>query len=353
MTPLPLTFTRDGLAAFTAAQLGGDVDLTVAQVALTDQVFIGSPTLEALPGEIRRLDTIAGEVVGDNIIHLMIRDDDDTAAYGVRGLGLYLADGTLFAFYGQDTRIVEKSTLTALYLALDIAFPTGITAELRFGDTSFIDPPATTERRGVIEIATIAEALAGLDALRAITPASLKAVADALRGAIDADLIAFEDVVNAALLAMRGRTITGGGLVTGGGDLSANRVLSVAAATAAEIVAGTEAGKAITPAALGGLPKSLGTTGYVVHPSGLIEQWGRVRVPASTEVTASVTFPIAFTSTAFVVSLTGFISAPSILKDLWPQLAGEATLTGMTVQYQRAPNGDPGIDGFDWRMIGI
>lgn len=46
------------------------------------------------------------------------------------------------------------------------------------------------------------------------------------------------------------RTITGGGIVTGGGDMNANRVLTVTAATAAEIWAGTAADKAIVPSVL-------------------------------------------------------------------------------------------------------
>ncbi len=351
MNPLPLTFTSAGLAAFTAAQLGGDIDLTISTVGLTDTEFVAAPTLEAVPGEHHRIDTISGEASGDDIIHLMMRDDSN-AAYGVRGFGLYLADGTLFAIYVQPDRIAEKSALTSLYLALDIAFPTGTTAELQFGTAQFIDPPATTDRRGVIELATAAEALVGLDALRAISPATLKAVTDALRAAIDGDITLFEAAVNAALAGFGARTITGGGLVSGGGDLTANRVLQVLAATAAEVRAGARADVAVTPAALAGLPRLLGTTGYVVHPSGLIEQWGRVRGATTSEITTSIVFPIAFPNEVYVTSVTGFIIAPSILKDLWPQLAGEASLTGMTIQYQRAPNGDPAIDGFDWRVIG-
>ncbi len=43
------------------------------------------------------------------------------------------------------------------------------------------------------------------------------------------------------------RSIVGGELATGGGDFSANRTITVSKATAAEIAAGAEDGKAITP----------------------------------------------------------------------------------------------------------
>lgn len=46
------------------------------------------------------------------------------------------------------------------------------------------------------------------------------------------------------------RQVASGGLVSGGGDLSADRTLSVAKASAAEISAGTEDGKAVTPKGL-------------------------------------------------------------------------------------------------------
>ncbi|OYW09509.1 MAG: EvpB family type VI secretion protein [Rhodospirillales bacterium 12-71-4] len=46
------------------------------------------------------------------------------------------------------------------------------------------------------------------------------------------------------------RKVTGGGLITGGGDFSADRVLTVAIASAAEALAGAINTKAVTPAAL-------------------------------------------------------------------------------------------------------
>jgi hypothetical protein len=76
MTPaLTITMTNAGLARFTAAQLGDGIDLAISTIALTDADFVVAPTLEALPGEFRRIDTISGKSVGNNVIHLTMRDD--------------------------------------------------------------------------------------------------------------------------------------------------------------------------------------------------------------------------------------------------------------------------------------
>ncbi len=165
MTALTLTMTTAGLGRFTAAQASDDIDLTIASVALTDAEFVVAPTLTALPGEFRRIETIAGSAIGDNIVHMIVRDDADIG-YDVRGFGLFLADGTLFAVYGQADRIVGKSPASSLLLALDIAFPTSDIAQLTFGDTNFLNPPATSTTKGVVELATVAEGLAGDDPSR-------------------------------------------------------------------------------------------------------------------------------------------------------------------------------------------
>lgn len=338
MTAFPLVITAAGLDRFTQAQLGADIDLSVSEVGFTDAVFVVAPTLTALPGEVRRLDTIAGEPVGDNIVHMIVRDDAQLA-YGVRGFGLFLADGTLFAVYGQANRIVEKAEFTSLLLAIDIAFPAGTVETISFGDTNFLNPPATTERRGVVELATSAETIAGVDSERAVTPAGLDAALDA--------------ALEAGLAGIGARTVTGAGLATGGGAISGNPVIAVTKATASEVAAGNRDDVAVTPLGLASLPKLLAETGYQFFPDGSIRQWGKYRATTTSETTASITFPIAFPNAVFPPMLTAFITAPSISKDLWPQQAGEASLTGFAVQFQRGSAGDvPAIDGFNWECWG-
>ena len=61
----------------------------------------------ALTGEIKRLSTIAGEVVADDTIHVTIKDETSDA-YAVSELGLYTQSGTLFAVYSDPLRILSK-----------------------------------------------------------------------------------------------------------------------------------------------------------------------------------------------------------------------------------------------------
>jgi microcystin-dependent protein len=174
MDPLGLTITNAGLVAFTNAQLAGNVKLAIASVGLTGTQFNVAPTLTGLPGEFKRVATISGAAVGADTIHLMIRDADPQS-YTVRGFGLFLADGTLFAVYGQAEVLVEKAVASTALIALDVKFPTNQVAAITFGSTNFIDPPATEDVAGVAEIATQAEADAGQDDTRIVTSKKLKA----------------------------------------------------------------------------------------------------------------------------------------------------------------------------------
>lgn len=178
---LALVITTAGLERFTAAQLDDDVDLTISSVGFTNGEFIASPTLTALPGEFRRVNTISGAAQGDNIVHLIVRDEA-AVTYSVRGFGLFLGDGTLFAVYGQSGIIVEKSLLSTTLIAIDIAFPTTDINALSFGNTDFLNPPATTATKGVVELATLAEAVTGTDTQRAVTPAGMRAALASMLG---------------------------------------------------------------------------------------------------------------------------------------------------------------------------
>lgn len=228
---LRLVMTTAGLGRFTAAQVQDDIDLTVAKVGFTDTVFIVAPTLTALPGEFRRVATVSGQAASDNIVHMIVRDDA-ALTYQVRGFGLFLADGTLFAVYGQETPIGQKSELASLLLAIDIAFPTADVANVVFGDTNFLNPPATETTKGVVELATDQETADGLDARRAVTPKSLQA---RLVGVFAS------------------RRVIASGLAVGGGDLSKDVTIGVPAANADEVAAGVVQDKAVTPAGLSGV----------------------------------------------------------------------------------------------------
>jgi hypothetical protein len=278
MTPLVFTVTNAGLALLNRAQLGQAVDLTVAKVALSSRNFVVAPTLTDLPDEVRRLDTVTGADVGDNVTHMVVRDND-AIGYDVRGVGIILANGTLFAAYAQPALLVQKSPAASLNLVIDIAMSNVVSAALTFGNANFLYPPATTDTKGVVELATDAEADAG-------TPGPLAITARQLKRAIDAVL----DMVSEALEGFSRRTIFGAGLVSGGGDLTANRTLTVTAATGAETRAGTRLDLAVTPAGLAAagadyvVAQDLGSPGYRVFASGHKECWGSTYLPAGSTV---------------------------------------------------------------------
>ncbi|GAA0448704.1 MULTISPECIES: gp53-like domain-containing protein [Sphingomonas] len=393
MSKLALTITQAGHSRFTAAQVDDDIDLSISAVGLSDRAFVAAPTLTALPGEFRRVSTISGEAIGDNVVHMVVRDADPLA-YTVRSFGLFLADGTLFATYAQADPLFEKSALSDMHLAIDIAFPTGNVEQLTFGDTNFLNPPATTATRGVVELATQEEVDTGEDTERVVTPRTL---AQRLAGWAGGLL---------------GRRITGAGLATGGGDLTADRTITVPAASAAEADAGTIASKALTPASIvniiasitarvpltrridtaglalgggalgtdqtisvpaatseqllyataanvavtpqsfGGLAHLLEANGYWTLPGGLIVQWVNYRAVLADEPAVTVNYPLAFPNRCLVASATAFINAPSAARDSWAQVAGNPGRTSCVIQLQADDQNDRVVDGFTLLLIG-
>lgn len=91
------------------------------------------------------------------------------------------------------------------------------------------------------------------------------------------------------------RQVNGGGLVTGGGALAADLTLSVAAASAAEVLAASITNKAVTPGALGtAFPKSLAASGYLTLPfgGGMLLQW--LTATISGNATPVLSWPTSF-----------------------------------------------------------
>ena len=95
------TITSAGLDALVDAQNGNTNAIVITQLGISASEVDIAPTLLALPNEIKRIDTLSGESVSETIIH-MTAFDASTDVYEVRSLGLYLADGTLFAAYSRE-----------------------------------------------------------------------------------------------------------------------------------------------------------------------------------------------------------------------------------------------------------
>ncbi|WP_323507246.1 hypothetical protein [Glaciimonas sp. Gout2] len=181
MSGISIITTKAGRAALVNAEHNGTAPLTVTHIGLTAAVFTPDDDLVDLPGEFKRLDTLSGEVVAADTIHVTIRDDG-TDTYTVRGIGYWLSNGVLLGVYGQPDPILEKSAQSMLLLSADTIFTTIDVTNLTFGNANFTNPPATTSRQGVVELATFTETVAGSDPTRAVTPAGLT---PALANAID------------------------------------------------------------------------------------------------------------------------------------------------------------------------
>ncbi|TAL53815.1 hypothetical protein [Pandoraea sp.] len=169
-----LTLTDAGRAALIGPDNTGTAMRRVNEVGFAGAPFEPAGSLQTLPHEIKRVSTIAGENVAPDTIHVTIRDDgpDQFVLYG---FGLYLDNGVLLGTYCQPTPIMEKSSVAILLLSTDVRLVTVDATRLTFGDASFTNPPATTERQGVVELATAEETRRGTDAGRAVTPAGLAA----------------------------------------------------------------------------------------------------------------------------------------------------------------------------------
>jgi hypothetical protein len=173
MTALVLSLTNAGLAAVQGAS--GSDPVVIAELGLTATPFEVAPTLTALPGEFKRVAAVSGEAAAANITH-MTAYDTSADVWNATGLGLWLADGTLFAVYSAGSTIINKASVAFAMVSFDIAWQADLAASVAFGDPIFTNPPATEEMRGLVELADAAEALAGDDLLRALTPGRAKAV---------------------------------------------------------------------------------------------------------------------------------------------------------------------------------
>ncbi|MCY1204531.1 hypothetical protein D9M69_142490 [compost metagenome] len=197
--------TAAGRAALVGPDNVGTVTRQIVSVGIAHAPFVHDDELTVLPNEHKRIATIAGTNVADDTIHVTIRDDSDDQ-YTAYGYGLYLDNGALLGTTSQATPILEKSPDAIFLLSTDMIFVSIDAGLLTFGDASFANPPASETAVGVVELATDAEAAAGLDGTRAVTPKNIKpllaAKLDKAGGSISGSLMigtAVDDGSGAAL----------------------------------------------------------------------------------------------------------------------------------------------------------
>lgn len=362
MPPLVLTLTDAGFAALRAA--AGTNAIVVAQLGLSARAIVMAPTLTALPDEHRRLATVSGAAVDDRTVHLTARDNSD-ATYLVRSIGLYLADGTLFAAYSQPDPIFEKARVATYLQAIDLRLQPGDAQRVTFGDSNFLYPPATRSTRGVAEIATEGEVDAGADDTRIVTPFALARrltalIVGATREDTDAGTRADRYVTPWSLRPLLDRVATlfarridTGGLAQGGGSLATDKTITVPAATTAQLLAATAANVAVTPAAWGGLARLLEGSGHYEFPGGLVLQWVNFRGALANEPSLNVVWPRPFPTACLAAGPFPFAAGTGRGRDVAIHLAGEPGPAGCTLQVQAAADAPvTTLDGYVVIAIG-
>jgi len=292
MPALTFILTTAGKAAIVNAVNTGTAPVVIERVAIGSASWTPTAAATALNTEIKQISAIGGGTVADDTIHVTA-NDSSTDVYTVKEVGLYTDDDVLLAIYSQADPIITKGAGTVALIAADLVI-TGVPAgSVTVGDTTFDYPQATETVKGVAEIATTAEAQAGTDDERIITPKKLQDVtATSLRKGViqlasNAESQTGTDTAKAitpASLAARTATSTRAGLieiasnaevqdgtatdlaVTPAGltarTATTDRTGIAELATDAEAIDGTEAGKIITPTALKALLAEYG------HPYG-------------------------------------------------------------------------------------
>ncbi|HHA2449415.1 TPA: tail fiber protein [Stenotrophomonas maltophilia] len=177
-----MKITNAGRAKLVNGTNTGTNTVLISQIGLTSTGFTPTAAMTQLPGELKRMTSFGGESVAADTIHVTLQDSGSDK-YPLRGFGLYLADGTLFAVYGQAEAIMEKASISTLLLSADVVFADIDTAQIKFGSTQFLNPPATETVAGVVELADSPETILGTDAVRAVTARGLKATLDSRFGA--------------------------------------------------------------------------------------------------------------------------------------------------------------------------
>lgn len=172
-----IVITDAGLAEVLNATHTGTSLVALTGIGLGTGQYVASADRTSLQAEFKRLSTLAGGVVDDDLIHFTVLDDS-ADAYSVYEFGVYTESGTLFAVYSQATPIVEKAPGSQAMLAIDIKLADISATNLSIGETNFVMAPATTEQMGLVELATKEEGIAGMSNRLAMTPYVTKETID-------------------------------------------------------------------------------------------------------------------------------------------------------------------------------
>lgn len=176
---LQMRITPAGREALTNAQNTGTQAVVIAQIGLTAAHF-DPQTTNALPAEIKRIDTFGGEVVDPETLHVTI-SDSSSDSYPLRGIAAYLDTGVLFSIGGSpdpDALIIQKSAAADVMVSFDVKLADLTTAQITFSGGGFTNPPASETVLGVMRRASNTQAIGGTDDAAAMTSLKTKAYID-------------------------------------------------------------------------------------------------------------------------------------------------------------------------------
>ncbi|MDA7086509.1 tail fiber protein [Pseudomonas sp. SA3-5] len=151
---LLITITDAGRAEIINADNTGTGPVVITEIGFGTGQYAPSKAQTALTAEVKRVGSIAGQAVAADTIHVIAKDEGSDA-YNVGEFGLYSASGTLVAVYSQVAGagwIIQKAGASTLLLAVDIILESLDAASLSFGDVTFLNPPATTDTPGVVQL---------------------------------------------------------------------------------------------------------------------------------------------------------------------------------------------------------
>ena len=134
MATINIVITDAGLAEIVNAEQTGTAPVVLTEVGLGTGQYEALPSQTALTGEFKRVQAVAGGALGDNALHLSVHDDSDSV-YTVFELGVYTANGTLFAVYSQPVPIIQKAAPAHMLLALDMVLTNVDPDSVTVGDT--------------------------------------------------------------------------------------------------------------------------------------------------------------------------------------------------------------------------
>lgn len=293
---LTIIITDAGRAAIVNAENTGTAPVTINEIGVSDSVIVPDAADIAMAGEIKRVDTISGEVVADDTIHVTLFDDT-ADVYTLRAFALYLDDGTLFGIYGQSDPILDKTAQSVAALSIDVKFADIDAETITFGDATFSNPPASTTNVGVVRLTTVAEAQVAASQVLALTPYAAKLAVlqwllglDGAGSGLDADLL---DGQHGSWYADIPSRL---------GFTPLNAAAFTAAAIKTMLLTVDGAGSGIDADMLDGFQASsfvrviassnLQNGGYRIYSDGYRECWGQLTIPGNAD-NYSVNFPAA------------------------------------------------------------